>query len=76
MQVEIPERRVYTVSGFRCNEFFFVIGGSEMDYTVRSVEVKRFRRRNKKTNVVEVVTVSNRNGLPVEEQLRLLNLND
>lgn len=47
-----------------------------MDYTVKNVEVRRFRRRNKKTNVVEVVKVSNRNGLPVEEQLRLLNLND
>lgn len=47
-----------------------------MDYTVKNVGVRQFRRRNKKTNVVEVVTVSNRNGLPVEEQLRLLNLND
>ena len=47
-----------------------------MDYSVKNVEVRRFRRRNKITNVVDEVTVSNRNDLPVEEHLRLLNLND
>ena len=47
-----------------------------MDYSVKNVEVRKYMRRNKTTNVVDEVTVSNRNDLPVDEQLRLLNLND
>ena len=47
-----------------------------MDYTVKNVEVRKFKRRNKLTSVVDIVSVSNRNNLSVEEHLRLLNLND
>ena len=47
-----------------------------MDYSDKNVEVRRFFRKNKTTNVVDEVTVSNRNDLPVDEHLRLLNLND
>ena len=47
-----------------------------MDYSVKNVEVRRYLRRNKTTNIVDEVTVSNRNDLPVYEHLRLLNLND
>ena len=47
-----------------------------MDYSVKNVEVRKYMRRNKTTNVVYEVTVSNRNDLPVDEHLRLLNLND
>ena len=47
-----------------------------MDYSVKHIEVRKYLRRNKTTNVVDEVTVSNRNNLPVDEHLRLLNLND
>ena len=47
-----------------------------MDYSVKNVEVRRFLRKNKATNIVNEVTVSNRNALPMDEHLRLLNLND
>ena len=39
-------------------------------------DVRQYRQRNKKTNVIEIVKASNHYHLPVEEHLRLLNLND
>ncbi len=47
-----------------------------MDFLGKDVEIRKYVRRNKATNVVDIVKVSNRNNLPVEEHLRLLNLND
>ena len=39
-------------------------------------DVRQYRQRNKKANVIEIVKASNHYHLPVEEHLRLLNLND
>lgn len=39
-------------------------------------EVRKYLRRNKKTQEEEIVSVSNRNGLTVEKHMELLNLND
>ena len=47
-----------------------------MEYKYRSVETRELKRIDRKTRKESVVTVSNRNGLPHEEHLRLLNLND
>lgn len=47
-----------------------------MQYEYKEVEVRRFRRRNRITGVENTVSVSNRNGLSIEEHLRLMNLND
>ena len=40
------------------------------------VEVREYKRVSIETRVEEIVKISNRNNLPVEEHLRLLNLND
>ena len=40
------------------------------------VEVREYKRVSIETGVEEIVKISNRNNLPVEEHLRLLNLND
>ncbi len=47
-----------------------------MEYTYLKVEVRKLKRIDRKTREESIVTVSNRNGLPYEEHLRLLNLND
>ena len=39
-------------------------------------EVRKYLRRNRKTQENEFVTVSNRNNLSVEKHMELLNLND
>ncbi len=39
-------------------------------------EVIKYLRRNRETLKKEIVTVSNRNNLPVEKHMELLNLND
>lgn len=39
------------------------------------VEVREYKRVSIETGVEEIVKISNRNNLPVEEHLRLLNLN-
>lgn len=46
------------------------------NYVVKMVETRKYVRRDRVTGELEEVTVSNRNGLGVEEHLRLLNLND
>lgn len=47
-----------------------------MKYTYKEVEVRQFKRINRITGNEDYVTVSNRNDLSVEEQLRLMNQND
>ena len=47
-----------------------------MNIIYKEVETRKYIRTNKETGKSEVVTVSNRNDLSVEEHLRLLNLND
>lgn len=47
-----------------------------MEYAYRSVETRELIRIDRITRKESIVTVSNRNGLPHEEHLRLLNLND
>lgn len=47
-----------------------------MEYAYKSVETRELKRIDRKTGKESIVTVSNRNGLPHEEHLRLLNLND
>ncbi len=39
-------------------------------------EARKYLRRNRKNQEEEIVTVSNRNNLPVEKHMELLNLND
>jgi len=50
--------------------------GDAMEYTCTKVETKKLKRIERKTRIESIVTVSNRNELPQEEHLRLLNLND
>ena len=38
--------------------------------------IRKYRQRNRQTNVIQVIKVSNHNHLTVEKQLELLNLND
>lgn len=40
------------------------------------VNARKYLRIDKKTGKREVVSVSNRNALPVEQHMELLNLND
>ena len=54
----------------------YFVEGETMEFTYRNVETRKLRRIDRKTRKESVVTVSNRNGLPHEEHLRLLNLND
>lgn len=46
------------------------------EFIVKNVGVRRYVRTNNLTGESEVVTVSNRNALPVWKHLELLNLND
>ena len=39
-------------------------------------EVRKYLRRDKKTNEEKIVSVSNVNGFTVEKHMELLNLND
>lgn len=47
-----------------------------MNYSFKQHEVRKYLRRDKKTQEEEIVSVSNRNGLTVERHMELLNLND
>ena len=47
-----------------------------MVYYYKQHEVRKYLRRNKKTMVEEIVSVSNVNNLTVEKHMELLNLND
>lgn len=47
-----------------------------MEYTYRNVETRKLKRIDRITREESIVTVTNRNGLPHEEHLRLFNLND
>lgn len=43
---------------------------------IKLVNVRKYLRVDKETGKQEVVSVSNRNDLPVERHIELLNLND
>ncbi len=47
-----------------------------MIYYLQQYETRKYLRRNKETLEEEIVTVNNRNNLPVEKHIELLNLND
>ncbi len=47
-----------------------------MIYYFKQHEVRKYLRRNRKTEEEEVVSVSNLNNLSVERHMELLNLND
>ncbi len=39
-------------------------------------EARKYLRRNRETQAEEIITVNNRNNLPVEKHIEMLNLND
>ncbi len=47
-----------------------------MMYYFKQHEVRKYLRRNRKTEEEEIVSVSNLNNLSVEKHMELLNLND
>ena len=47
-----------------------------MQYTFKRVEVRKYKRIDKKTGEESIVEISNRNGFAIDEQIKLLNLND
>ncbi len=47
-----------------------------MEYNYKEVETRKLVRIDRITREENIVTVSNRNGLPHEEHLYLFNLND
>ena len=47
-----------------------------MEYIFKNVELKRYLRRDRITGEESVVSVTNRNGLPEDKHLCLLNSND
>ncbi len=46
------------------------------EYIVKLVHIQKYLRTNRSTGESEIVTVSNRNELPVWKHLELLNQND
>lgn len=48
----------------------------DIDYIYKEVETRKYRRVNLFTGKTDIVTVTNRNNLPISEHLYLLNLND
>ncbi len=46
------------------------------EYIVKLVSIQKYLRTNRSTGESEIVTVSNRNELPVWKHLELLNQND
>lgn len=47
-----------------------------LNYIYTELPTRKYQRTNLTTNHTEIVTVTNRNNLPIQEHLRLLNLND
>ncbi|MCR5107407.1 MAG: hypothetical protein K6B28_04515 [Lachnospiraceae bacterium] len=47
-----------------------------MNIIFNETEVRRYLVRDRKTGETSTVRVSNRNNIPVEEHMRILNLND
>ena len=46
------------------------------NYTYKELSTRKYNRINLTTGKSEIVTVTNKNNLPIEEHLKLLNLND
>lgn len=47
-----------------------------LNYTYTQLPTRKYQRTNLVTGETEIVTVTNRNNLPVQKHLYLLNLND
>jgi len=47
-----------------------------MNYTFNQPETRKYLRRNRNTFEEEIVSVTNKNNLSVEQHMELLNLND
>ena len=47
-----------------------------LNYICTELPTRKYKRTNKITGKSEIVTVTNRNNLPIEKHLELLNQND
>lgn len=47
-----------------------------INYIYTELLTHKYQRTNLTTDHTEIVTVTNKNNLPIQEHLRLLNLND
>ena len=47
-----------------------------MNYIYTELPTRKYKRTNIITGKTEIVTVTNKNNLPIEKHLELLNLND
>ena len=47
-----------------------------MNYIYKELPTHKYKRTNIITGKTEIVTVTNKNNLPIEKHLELLNLND
>ena len=47
-----------------------------MNYIYKELPTRKYKRTNIITGKTEIVTVTNKNNLPIEKHLELLNLND
>ena len=47
-----------------------------MNYIYTEIPTRKYKRTNIITGKTEIVTVTNKNNLPIEKHLELLNLND
>lgn len=47
-----------------------------LNYTYTELPTRKYKRTNLITGETEIITVTNRNNLPVSKHLSLLNLND
>ena len=47
-----------------------------LNYIYTELPTRKYKRTNKITGKSEIVTVTNRNNLPIEKHLELLNQND
>ena len=47
-----------------------------LNYIYTELPTRKYKRTNKITGKSEIVTVTNRNNLPIEKYLELLNQND
>lgn len=47
-----------------------------LNYTYTQLQTRKYKRTNLETSKTEIITVTNRNNLPIKKHLYLLNLND
>lgn len=47
-----------------------------INYTYKELPIRKYYRKNLVTGKTETVTVTNKNNLPIDKHISLLNLND